>query len=132
MHPTRLRFNVHHFNFQHVFLHPFWPLFCCTGCKGYIRIAARLKLPSAHGNRGELRGSGTHPLALEPAVGKVLQLLKTASLFPLSTKLTHKLSIYIYIYLYLCVCVCKYVYIYIYIDLSLSLSQYVCVCVGRL
>jgi hypothetical protein len=53
-------------SFQHVSLHP-WPCSAVQVAEVTSEFtAAWLKFQTAHGNRGKLRGQGSHPLALEP------------------------------------------------------------------
>ena len=108
---------------------PSLALLCCTGCRGYIWIHCRMaQIPNCAWKSGEAAWPRKPSTCLRTMsrMGKVLHQWKTATLFPLSTKLTHaqliSISIAIAIYLYLSIS------IYLsYLILSLScliLSNY--------
>ena len=126
---------------------PSLALLCCTGCRGYIWIHCRMaQIPNCAWKSGEAAWPRKPSTCLRTMsrVGKVLHQWKTATLFPLSTKLTHAqlISISIAIYLYLSIsiylsylilslsCLILSNYLSIYLSIHPSIHASICLCIN--
>ena len=124
---------------------PSLALLCCTGCRGYIWIHCRMaQIPNCAWKSGEAAWPRKPSTCLRTMsrMGKVLHQWKTATLFPLSTKLTHaqliSISIAIAIYLYLSISIylilsCLYLvlsYLIIYLSIHPSIHASICLCIN--